>query len=113
MTTPQNFLLSAQCRLRLKRHQNRKWQFNLSALIEFYFPLWRCCDAGIDFLMMLCDAAAAVVNSAVARLRQTLITESMLYYAGSMLASRCRARQNLLGNANERGNCVNYFYCYI
>lgn len=30
-----DFLLSR--RLRLKRHQNRKWQFNLSALIEFYF----------------------------------------------------------------------------
>lgn len=111
-----DFLLSR--RLRLKRHQNRKWQFNLSALIEFYFlptsPFWcgdwfaLCSCQRLHLHQLRLSRVCTPVpdrphpsSSRSSSLGQTLITDAGQHYAGSSLAhkKKCAATENCVSSA--------------
>lgn len=112
------FLLSR--RLRLKRHQNRKWQFNLSALIEFYFLPTSSAWCGDWFALCSCQrlhlhqlrlnrvftpspnpTRPGPSSSRSSSLGQTLITDFGRHNAGSSLAhkKKCAATENCVSCA--------------
>lgn len=113
-----DFLLSR--RLRLKRHQNRKWQFNLSALIEFYFLPTSSAWCGDWFALCSCQRLhlhqlrlnrvftpspspthLGPSSSRSSSLGQTLITDFGRHNAGSSLAhkKKCAATENCVSCA--------------
>lgn len=120
-----DFLLSR--RLRLKRHQNRKWQFNLSALIEFYFPrqspFWcgdwfaLCCRQRLHLQQLrlsrvFSSSTPCLAPKPVPGLSHVVAWANFNYGLrfGIMQARPWRAQKAL---CDQRKLCKLHSYCYI